>query len=636
MRETATVLDTKAIEAQRDCILGSKVFLTAHRSQAFLRFVVDRSLHDAAPKEYEIAVEVMGRGPDYDPSVDATVRVEAGRLRSRLQEYYATAGQDDPIQIDIPKGGYAAVFRLRERRVRGAPQPAMEGASASVPGPLDGNLSREIEGRRGRSRGWVWWIALCTVVVLVACFAWVGHRRATLARPIRSLAVLPLANFSGDRNQDYFAEGMTDELITELAQIPSLRVVSRTSVMRDKDSKKTLAQIARELDVDAVVEGSVVRSGDHVRITAQLIDVRDDRHLWAKSFEEPTKDVLALQDDVAREIAAEAKVALTTPGSAASGARPSPAAYDAYLRGLYFLHRREATRSRHYFEQAVAFDPSYAAAYAGLSQAVMSQNLVEGATVDEVRAPALAAARRAIELDPGNGAAYTAVGEVEMVCNFNWQAAGQDFERGVALSPNDSLSEMHYSTYLDAVGRAEDAVTHMRRALRLDPLSFFMNRHLGSTLYYARHYNEALYYLERAEEMDPEKLGVVESWVSRIYEMKGMEADAVRTDLLEFKADLPGAPIEEMRAAYKSRGWRAYQQKRIDVLRQHPKNGCDDFEVGVSYLRLGGREEGFRWLGRAAEGHCFWMHSLKVDPLMDGVRGDPRFGALLRTIGLEA
>jgi Tfp pilus assembly protein PilF len=270
--------------------------------------------------------------------------------------------------------------------------------------------------------------------------------------------------------------------------------------------------------VDAIVEGSLVRAGNRVRITAQLIDARDDRHLWAQSFEGQIGDLLSLQDRVAREIAAQTRVALTP---VAHVQHVDPAAHDAYLRGLYFLLKREPGKSADYFQQAISIDPSYAAAFAGLANALEAESVFGMIRPTEAMPRAFAAAKHAIELDPNSGEAFTALGGAEATMTWDWQSAERDLQRGIALSPSDSLAEIKYSIYLDAVNRPEEAVAHMRRAVELDPLSFFMNRHLGSSLYLARHYDEALYHLRRGREMEPGKANIVDNWISWIYEKKG-------------------------------------------------------------------------------------------------------------------
>ena len=454
--------------------------------------------------------------------------------------------------------------------------------------------------------------------------AWLVHRRSQMP-PIRSLAVLPLANLSGDPNQEYFAEGMTDELITELASIPNLRVVSRTSVMQEKGASKTLRQIARELDVDAVVEGSVAREGDRVRVTAQLIDARADKHLWAQSFEDRATDVLALQDSVAREIAAQAKFVLS-PNSAVAPQPIDPAAQDDYLRGLYFLHRRDATRSEEYFQQAIAHAPRFAAAYAGMAQVFTLQNTsgMNGPSADGL-SRAYLNAKRAIELDPDCGEAYTALGEIELLQERNFSAAQSDMLRGITLRPSNPLAETAYGVYLLVMNRTEEAVTHMRKAVQLDPLSFLTNRLLGSALYFDRRYDESLHSLQLAAELNPERADFALNWMMLVYEEKGMFPQAVDADL----SDMAEPYATTMRSAFRKGGWPAYQQARINVLSRADK-GCFAYEIGVSYLRLGDAGRALPHLNRAVDDQCFWTLWFKASPLLDRLRSDPRYPDLLR------
>ena len=364
---------------------------------------------------------------------------------------------------------------------------------------------------------------------------WLLVSRRHAVRGIHSLAVLPLDNLSGDPSQAYFADGMTDELITQLARIPNLRVVSRTSVMATRGAGRSLPEIARQLDVDAIVEGSTVRSGDRIRITAQLIDARTDRHLWAQSFEGPATDVLSLQDSVAQQIAAQARLVLAP----STPRRPlNPAAHDAYLRGRYFFHKQDIAHSLEWYQRAIALDPEYASAYAGYASALDAGATLGIGTPEELMPKALAAAQRAIELDPENGEAYTALGSVQTIYGWDWRAAEQNLERGIALNPNDSIAEFKYAVYLDAVGRADEAVTHMRRALQLDPLSFLINRRLGATLYLARQYDAAIAQLGRAAEME-DRPGSIENYLSLIYEQKGEQGEAVRHDVAALQEDYP-------------------------------------------------------------------------------------------------
>jgi TolB-like protein/DNA-binding winged helix-turn-helix (wHTH) protein/tetratricopeptide (TPR) repeat protein len=479
----------------------------------------------------------------------------------------------------------------------------------------------------------------CVAFVVAAAFGqllarrWL-HRGAPVG--ITSLAVLPLDNLSGDPSQEYFVDGMTDELITELAHVPGLRVVSRTSAMQEKGTRKPLQQIGRELNVDAIVEGSAVRSGDKVRITAQLIDVRNDKHLWAQSFEGSMNDVLSLQDSATREIVAQTAVALT-PAVYVSGNSPrqvDPVAHDAYLRGRYFLDKRAAFESAGYFRQAISIAPNYASAYAGLADALASEYLLRQVKPERVIEEAVAAAKRAIQLDPRNAEAFTALGGIETTYEWNWAIAEQDLRRGIELGPNNAAAEMYYVTYLDAMDRPEEAVQHMRRALNLDPLSFTMNRHMGTALFFARHYDEALYYLRRAREMQPDKLGVVDNWISWIAEKKGLRDEAVSYDLSALQEPSPQRVTGKLRAVFMRSGWKAYWQARIESDKPQAGIFCVPYDIGVSYLRLGDHDQAFTWLNRAVDQRCYWLIWAKVDPLLDDLRTDRRYDDLLGRLNL--
>ncbi len=475
----------------------------------------------------------------------------------------------------------------------------------------------------------------CTALI-VAAVGWLVQKRLHAAKGIHSLAVLPLENLSGDPSQDYFADGMTDELTTELARIHDLRVVSRTSVMQEKGTHKPLQQIANELSVDAIVEGSVVRSGDRVRITAQLIDTKTDKHLWAQSFEGRATDILSLQDSVAAEIASQARAVLT-PASRQylrdKGIDPS--AHDAYLRGRYFFQKENFLRSEAYFQQAITIEPTYASAYAGLADALDAEPTFGLARIEDAEQKALAAANRAIELDPENGEAYTSLGSIQTLYEWNWQEAEKNLKRGIELNPNNSMAEMKYAAYLDAVGRRDEAVAHMRRALDLDPLSFFMTRRLGVTLYFARRYDEGLALLERAAEMEPNRSGSFDGYMGLIYEQKGMHDEAVAHYLTALRDNRPKLDTANLSLAYKRNGWDAYWRAHLEAFRQHQNDDrCAPYEMGVDYLRLGDRNETFTYLNRAIDQHCFYVTWLQVEPILDDLHGDPRYNTLRARLNL--
>ena len=482
------------------------------------------------------------------------------------------------------------------------------------------------------------WVLLAVCLGLVAVVGyWFGYRRMHTEAPIRSLAVLPLEDLSQGMHEGYFADGMTDELITELARIPGLRVVSRTSVLQEKGVRRTLAQIARELDVDAVVEGSVVRAGDRIRITAQLIDARSDKHLWAQTFEEPAGDILSLQDNVAREIAQQTRSVLTPMARAGltNAKYVKPEAHDDYLRGLYFIQRRDGDLAVSYFRKAIALEPDYGAANAGLAEALVTESFTDGRHANEIMAPAIAAAKRAIELDPYGGEGYTALGAIDTNFLYDWDDAEKNLRKGIELSPSSVDAETWYAIYLTSVGRPAEAVTATQRAVALDPFSFWANRLLGSMLYYSRRYDESLAALKRAAEMAPDKVRLVEGWNSGNYEVQGRYSDAFAADLKDMAPAFSPQDVAVFRAAFKNGGWMAYQEARVKFLLPGSEGECHMNPLAMSYVRLGRMDEAFRWLNRDLDNRCGrTVFDLSSDPRLDSIRSDPRFGALLRRVNL--
>jgi TolB-like protein/DNA-binding winged helix-turn-helix (wHTH) protein/Tfp pilus assembly protein PilF len=581
-----------------------------------------------------------------------------------LRRQLGDSSRDSKLIETVPTRGYrfiAAVEVVSERTTEPAPAPPGQSrhpiasseagvARPSAPDtiaigdsvPANGTPMPSAATPRAEIRGTgtpkLKWLLLAACLGLAAILGLMSRHRVLHAEePVRSLAVLPLDDMSPGTREDYFADGMTDELITELAHIPGLRVVSRTSVMQDKGARKSLPQIARELHVDAIVEGSVVRAGDRVRITAQLIDARSDKHLWAQSFEGPLGDILSLQDDVAREISRQTSSVLTPAARAelTSAKHINPEAHDAYLRGLYFIQRRDGDLAASYFRKAIALDPEYAAANAGLAEALVTQFLVDGTSSAALMRAAIDAARRSIELDPYSGEAYTALGAIETTYLYDWTAAEKNLRKGIELSPSSSDGETWYAVYLTSVGRPGEAVDAMRRAVALNPLSFWANRLLGSMLYYSRRYDESLVALNRALELAPDKFGFVEAWNSGNYEMLGRYADALAADIKDMGSELTPRDILSFRSAFETGGWDGYQKARVRYLLHRSLGQCYMIPLAFSYIRLGNIDEAFRWLKRDLDNRCGrTVFDLSSDPRLDKIRGDPRFAALLHLANL--
>jgi len=481
-----------------------------------------------------------------------------------------------------------------------------------------------------------------TLIVLVATvglgtLAYVHTLRRGAPSPIRSLAVLPLENLTGNPDQEYFVDGMTDALTTDLAQITDVKVISRTSAMQYKGVRKPLPEIAQALGVDAVVEGSVVRSGPRVRVTAQLIHAPTDRHLWAESFEGPANDVLSIQDDVVRAISSRIQGKLHFhPEETTSPRKPSnPDAYEAYLRGLYFFDKREAeasSRSVEYFRKAIETDPGFAPAYAGLAEALPARNWFHGRPSVDVMPEAKAAAKRALELDDRLAEAHTALGALLSLYDWNWREAEKELKRALELNPNNSLAHERYMMWLLSAGRLPDAVVEAKRAQQLDPLSFFMNREVGHSLYVAGRYDEALEQLRRSEELEPRSSDVVRNWIAWIYELQGKQKEAVELGLSQMAEEgIPQAEINSLRRAYTGGGWKGYWTKWLLFARSGHRAPYDN---ALAEARLGHAGKVWEWMEKSADQREVWVTWIKVDPLLEKARSHPGYQQLLRRVNL--
>ena len=459
---------------------------------------------------------------------------------------------------------------------------------------------------------------------------------------IHSLAVLPLENLSPNAEEEYFADGMTDTLITTLAQIGVLRVISRTSVMRYKGARKPLPEIARELNVDAVMEGTVVRSGNRVRITAQLIHAGTDTHLWAKSYESDLRDVLALQSDVASSIAQEIQIQLTPQEKARlAGTGPvDPSAYEAFLKGRHHWYKRSPDALKlalDYLNQATTKDPTYALAYAGLADAYNSLgwDLFAVMSPAETFPKAREAATRALELDPNCAEAHAALGWTATAYDWDWIAAEREFQRAIELKPQYGPVHIWYSHFLKAMERAAESLAESRRALECDPLGLVLNMHLGWYYLYLREYQQAIEQLLKTLELDP---GFIPArmFLGEAYEQTGMFAEAIA----EFEAAVNLGnrhPIylAGLGHAYAVSGNVDEAQRTIQELdhlsRQRfvPARG-----VAEIYMGLGDKEHAFSWLFKAFEQRNGWLIHLKGNPRYDILRNDTRYKNLVRRMNL--
>jgi TolB-like protein/Tfp pilus assembly protein PilF len=460
---------------------------------------------------------------------------------------------------------------------------------------------------------------------------------------IESLAVLPLDNLSHDPEQDYFADGMTEELITDLAKISALRVISRTSVMRYRRTEKPLSQIAQELNVDGVVEGSVQRSGNRVRITAQLIQAATDKHLWAESYERDLRDVLSLQDEVARAIASEIKVKLTPQEQTRlASARPvNPEAHGLYLKGRYYWNKRTPEtlkKSLEYFQQAIEKDPGYAPAYAGLADSydMLGAGSYRVLPPKEAYPKAEAAAMKALELDSTLAEAHTSLGWSKWVFDWDWQGAEREYKQAIELNPNYANAHHWYAGYLLDMGRYTEAIGEDRKAESLDPLSLIISADLGDeALGPAGLYDQEMEQCRKTLEMDP-NFAQAHMCLADSYVRKGMHKEAIAE--FEKAIELSAGSlvyVSALGSTYARAGRRDDAIKILNELKARSKQGFvapDNF--ASIYAGLGDKDQAFAWLEKAYEERTDAIIGVSAEPWFDPLRSDPRFQELLRRVGL--
>lgn len=455
---------------------------------------------------------------------------------------------------------------------------------------------------------------------------------------IESLAVLPFANLSGDAQQEYLADGMTDFLITDLGQMHTLqRIISRTSVMRYKTGREPLGQIARQLNVDAVIEGSVLRSGRKVQVTVRLVNAADDRQLWSHSYETEFRDLLTLQHELALAIVGEIKINLTAEDRARlSAARPvEPAAQEAYLKAHYLNTgtAEQRAKARQYYEEAIQLDPNYAPAYAGLADFYWNDiGLPAHATMPKAREYAL----KAISLDETLAHAHTALATVRFYGDWDWPAADREYQRALQLNSDDAEAHRMYSVFLAAMGREDDAVAQVMAAQELDPLYNDNNTTAGWDLYCARRYDQALEQCQRAVELAPNHESS-HSCLSYSYLGKGQYRQAIEEGKKAWMLS-GNEPVWAvlLGRAYALSGNRAEARKILDeLLSRSVKTYVPPYFITTLYAALGDKDMAFRWLDKAYAERDLYMTWIKVDPALDSLRADARFRELSSQMGLS-
>ena len=570
---------------------------------------------------------------------DQALNIAIGKLRSAFGD-----SAENPRFIEtLPKRGYrfiADVSVVAPDSPSRKPGSATEDLSRTNPGTAP-QVARPAVAPKPRL--WTTPTAIAAIALVLGfslLSLWLLRSPGRAPTGVRSLAVLPLENLSGDASQNYFADGMTDELITDLAQISALRVISRTSIMVYKGARKPLPQIARELNVDAVVEGTILRSGDQVRITAQLIEAATDKHLWSHSYEGELRDSLALQNRVASAIADQIRINLTPQEQAAlkNVKVVNPEAYESYLKGRFFWNKRTAESLKvalAYFKQAIEEDPKYAQAYSGLADtyALLGDWQYAVMPPKEAFPKAKAAAIKALELDSALGEAHNSLAFV--LDGFDWdlEAGGKEFQRAIELNPGYATAHHWYAWHLSLLGRYDEAIGEMKKAENLDPLSLIINSNLAELLLLAHSYDESIQQSRKTMELDPD-FALAHNQLAQAYLQKHMNQEAVAE--LQTAVQLSGGSptcLANLARAYVASGKRSEALKVLSELKARSNLAYSNAaEIAMIYASLGDADQATTWLERGYDER--FNPGVLLRPGFDPLRSDSRFQNLLRRIGL--
>ena len=482
-------------------------------------------------------------------------------------------------------------------------------------------------------------LAVCIAIALGLALAlqyWRGPSKSS--SQIRAIVVLPLRNLSGDATQQYLADGMTEKLISDLGQISALRVISRTTSMSLKSGENRYLEIARELGVDGVVDGSMVRQGNEIRVTAQLTDARTGRHIWRQDYVRNLAGALDLQSEVAREIAEKIRIKVTPQEQA----RLTPAqpinleAQDLYLQGIYFLNRGGSDQETiGYFEKAIEKDPSFALAYAGLAANYNALGQSGALNYLEAYSKAKAAAKKAIEINGDLADGHAALANDLIDLDWDWTAAGNEFRRALELNPNSGAVHSSYALYLARLGRSPEAIAEAEMGLQLDPISLVAHHVVAYCYYSARQYDKALDQIRKASELN---LVSPDSWIhwtlGIIYRDQGNYEKAI--EQFRILGEFPHV-LGHLGNAYARAGQRAEANQTVSTLKDYvQKRGVGTYEIALVYAGLGNKDEAFAWLEKSYKARDKGLTYLKLDPCVDPLRSDPRFQDLLRRMGLTS
>jgi len=631
-------------------VVASHAFAGSKRTQDFLELIVHHALEGEFDqlRERMIGAEMFGRPVSYDTGSDSVVRVKATDVRKKLAQYYAEAKEQPAVRIELPSGSYVPRFHFEtpqtavhtdagtEAQFAAPPVVAAhtEPVIAVSPGADKGSARFP---SRTTQRSWRLAAGIALALIVFAAIGFAGYRKwLSGSRPgsrIRSIAILPLKNLSGDASQEYFADGMTEELINDLGQVSTLRVISLTSAMSYKGTKKNLPEIAHELAVDGVVEGGVLRAGNKVQISAQLIDARSDRPIWARTYERDFTSGLAWQGEVAQAIADEISINVTPQEQARlSRNRPiDPEAQDLYLRGLLQLEADDCKSAVEYFNKAIDKNPNYAQAHAALANCYGRMGESGRMAYKEAFSKQKAEATRAIELDDSLPEGHAELANTAMTLDWDWATAAAEFHRALELDPNSAPIHQKYAFYLVRTGHLSEALAEVERGVDLDPVSWHSFHYEGFVYYFSRQYDQALslILMVRALDIKPPDWSFL---LGDVYVEKGRYAEAISQFI---KSGSGPDSLGHLGNAYARAGRSAAARKTISQLQENVRrNGVGRYEIALVYAGLGEKQEAFSWLEEAYNAHDVGLLYLKIDPCLDTLRSDARFDDLVRRVGL--
>jgi TolB-like protein/DNA-binding winged helix-turn-helix (wHTH) protein/Tfp pilus assembly protein PilF len=593
---------------------------------AILRMLLDRPGELVTREELQKKLWPGDTFVDFEHCLNAAVK----RLRAVLSD-----SADQPRFIEtLTQRGYRFVAPInRVGTVRGYEE------HLAVTGESQARPQVAFHGRR------VWLVAASAVCVIgIAYWGWrLGRNRpaAPAFLPVRSLVVLPLQNLSGDPSQEYLADGMTEELIGRLANIHGMRVISRTSAMHFKNTQLSVPEIAKTLGVDAIVEGSVIREDGEVRVHAQLIRGATDEHIWAGEYQREYRSLLALQDEVARNIVEQVEISLTPRErmTLASTHPVDPEAHEDYLKGRYYFNQRTQdalNKSIGFFQQAIMRDPSYPLAYSGLADAYSMLGFRGAFPSKDALSRAKTAALKAIDLDDNLAEPHASLAFIAETHEWDWATAEREYKRAVQLNPGDARTHNWYAGYLIYVGRFEEGVSEARRARELDPLSLPVNNALAGRLLAAGRYDEALEQVQKTLQLGPH-FAPAHQTLGWAHLHGGKSEDAIQDfqKALQLSGSEDTDLMLDLGFAYATAGNREEAGRILDKLKSLRKRGIvPSGSIGILYGALGDLNEAFGWLEKAYDERDPQLTYLKAGRRFEPLRQDPRFRELMRRVGL--